>query len=97
MKGLHQNSDEINSQELPITLMWPKIMVTLGVFTSLALIFFYAIPYHQTLNSSEKLFTSGEFILALSYGLVLVGGGIFVTAVTKYQHKNARKSQENKH
>ena len=97
MKRLHQNSDEINSQELPITLMWPKIMIMLGAVTSLALIFFYAIPYHQALNSSEKLFTSGEFILALSYGLVLIGGGIFVTAVTKYQHKNARKSQENKH
>ena len=80
-----------------MTLMWPKIMIMLGAVTSLALIFFYAIPYHQALNSSEKLFSSGEFILALSYGLVLISGGIFVTAVTKYQDTNARKSQENKH
>ena len=85
---LHENAPELILKEVARTLVWPKIMVVIGFVTSSSLILFYAIPYHEAMGTSHRLLTSGEFILSLGYGLILILGGIFVEVVTRYQNKN---------
>lgn len=85
---LHENAPELILKEVARTLVWPKIMVVIGFVTSSSLILFYAMPYHEAMGTSHMLLTSGEFILSLGYGLVLILGGIFVEVVTRYQNKN---------
>jgi sodium/pantothenate symporter len=85
---LHENAPAVILKEVARTLVWPKIMVIIGFVTSSSLILFYAMPYHEAMGTSHMLLTSGEFILSLGYGLVLILGGIFVEVVTRYQNKN---------
>ena len=85
---LHEYAPELILKEVARTLVWPKIMVVIGFVTSSSLILFYAMPYHEAMGTSHMLLTSGEFILSLGYGLVLILGGIFVEVVTRYQNNN---------
>ena len=68
-----------NEKEVARTLMWPKVMIMIGAATTILMVVFYALPYRDSIgrtNSSAPL--SGEMILAISYGLVLISGGMFV-------------------
>ena len=68
-----------NEKEVARTLMWPKVMIIIGAATTILMVVFYALPYRDSIgrtNSSAPL--SGEMILAISYGLVLISGGMFV-------------------
>ena len=68
-----------NEKEVARTLIWPKVMIIIGAATTILMAVFYALPYRDsigTTNSSVPL--SGEMILAISYGLVLISGGGFV-------------------
>lgn len=68
-----------NEKEVARTLMWPKVMIIIGAATTILMVVFYALPYRDSIGrttSSAPL--SGEMILAISYGLVLISGGMFV-------------------
>ena len=68
-----------NEKEVARTLIWPKVMIMIGAATTILMAVFYALPYRDSIgraNSSAPL--SGEMILAISYGLVLISGGMFV-------------------
>jgi len=68
-----------NEKEVARTLMWPKVMIIIGAATTILMVVFYALPYRDSIgrtNSNAPL--SGEMILAISYGLVLISGGMFV-------------------
>ena len=62
-------------------------MILVGVSTIVMLFFFYARPYLQaqqakTLGATSLI--SGETLLALSYGLPLIIGGILVWRAVKH-------------
>ena len=62
-------------------------MILVGVSTIVMLFFFYARPYLQaqqakTLGATTLM--SGETLLALSYGLPLIIGGILVWRAVKH-------------
>jgi len=60
------------------TLLWPRAMVFGGVILGALLIVFYALPFGRAVSVEGFAGISGELLLALTYGLVLVGSGRWV-------------------
>ena len=68
-----------NEKEIARTLIWPKVMIVIGVATMILMLMFYALPYREAIEGTSSVTTlSGEMILAISYGLVMITGGGFV-------------------
>ena len=60
------------------TLLWPRVMVFGGVVLSALLTIFYALPFGRAVRVEGISGISGELLLALTYGLVLVVSGRWV-------------------
>ena len=60
------------------TLLWPRAMVFGGGILGALLIVFYALPFGRAVSVEGFAGISGELLLALTYGLVLVGSGRWV-------------------
>jgi sodium/pantothenate symporter len=63
------------------TLIWPKIMVVWGIVCGVGLVLIYARPYQLATGaiteSGPYLAVTGELVLALLFGIILSGGGVF--------------------
>jgi sodium/pantothenate symporter len=87
-ESLHEvPHEEYDDRQVRQTLIWPAAMILVGVGTIVMLFFFYARPYLQaqqakTLGATSLM--SGETLLALSYGLPLIIGGILVWRAVKH-------------
>ena len=60
------------------TLLWPRVMVFGGFVLSALLTIFYALPFGRAVSVEGGGGVSGELLLALTYGLVLVASGRWV-------------------
>ena len=67
---------EIDQKELKRTLIWPKVLVILGVGVSAVLLVFYVRPYAAIVAESGGT-SSGEALLAVLYGCVFAVTGAF--------------------
>lgn len=54
------------------TLLWPKLLILAGAGTSVLMVVFYATPYQKTLNGANTPALSGEHLLAIGCGLMLL-------------------------
>ena len=81
-KALHKvPEDEHDSGESRTTLIWPAVMILVGVAIMGMLYVFYAKPYTQAQNGTsvaQITLATGEAVLALSYGLPLIVAGLLV-------------------
>ena len=87
----HTPKDELNTKDVRRTLVWPTIIMILGVVTMVTIAIFYAHPYRAAIESRnllEDATIDGEFVLAIGYGLVLVCAGALVRwGIRKYYDK----------
>ena len=76
------------------TLLWPGVMVFGGFVLSALLTIFYALPFGRAVSVEGGGGVSGELLLALTYGLVLVASGIWVwrRVMRDYGHQAGTKS-----
>ena len=76
------------------TLLWPRVMVFGGFVLSALLTIFYALPFGRAVSVEGGGGVSGELLLALTYGLVLVASGIWVwrRVMRDYGHQAGTKS-----
>jgi sodium/pantothenate symporter len=76
------------------TLLWPRAMVFGGVILGALLIVFYALPFGRAVSVEGFAGISGELLLALTYGLVLVGSGRWVWGRVNrdYRHRDDAES-----
>ena len=72
------------------TLLWPRAMVFGGVMLSVLLTIFYALPFGRAVSIEGFAGISGELLLALTYGLVLVASGRWVwrRVLRDYRHRD---------
>ena len=87
----HTPKDELNTKEVRRTLVWPTIIMILGVVIMVTIAIFYAQPYRTAIESRnllEDATIDGEFVLAIGYGLVLIcAGALMRWGVRKYYIK----------
>ena len=76
------------------TLLWPRAMVFGGLILGALLIVFYALPFGRAVSVEGFAGISGELLLALTYGLVLVGSGRWVWGRVNrdYRHRDDAES-----
>jgi len=76
------------------TLLWPRVMVFGGFVLSALLTIFYALPFGRAVSVEGGGGVSGELLLALTYGLVLVASGRWVwrRVMRDYGHQAGTKS-----
>jgi Na+/proline symporter len=76
------------------TLLWPRAMVFGGGILGALLIVFYALPFGRAVSVEGFAGISGELLLALTYGLVLVGSGRWVWGRVNrdYRHRDDAES-----
>ena len=72
------------------TLLWPRVMVFGGAVLSALLTIFYALPFGRAVRVEGISGISGELLLALTYGLVLVVSGRWVwrRVSRDYRHRD---------
>ena len=93
--ALHQLPEkEKDSAVVRQTLVWPRAMVFGGVVLSALLTIFYALPFGRAVSVEGSGGMSGELLLALTYGLVLVVSGRWVwrRVVRDYGHPDEAES-----
>mgnify|MGYP002632708001 FL=1 len=93
--ALHQLPEkEKDSAVVRQTLLWPRAMVFGGVVLSALLTIFYALPFGRAVSVEGSGGMSGELLLALTYGLVLVASGRWVwrRVVRDYGHPDEAES-----
>ena len=93
--ALHQLPEkEKDSAVVRQTLVWPRAMVFGGVVLSALLTIFYALPFGRAVSVEGSGGMSGELLLALTYGLVLVvsGGWVWRRVVRDYGHPDEAES-----
>ena len=71
---------ELDQNAVSRTLIWPKVMLVVGVVTMASVIFFYALPYHRAVAAVEpdSSVFSGELALAVGHGLIMLGISVLV-------------------
>jgi hypothetical protein len=76
------------------TLLWPRVMVFGGVVLSALLTIFYALPFGRAVSVEGISGISGELLLALTYGLVLMVSGRWVwrRVLHDYRHRDEAES-----
>ena len=76
------------------TLLWPRAMVFGGLILGALPIVFYALPFGRAVSVEGFAGISGELLLALTYGLVLVGSGRWVWGRVNrdYRHRDDAES-----
>jgi len=92
-RALHEvPAGEHDDHQIRQTLVWPASMILVGMTTIGMLYFFYAQPYLQAQQTQELAPTmmSGETVLALSYGLPLIIGGVLVWQAVRRFYGKAR-------
>jgi hypothetical protein len=74
--------------------LWPRAMVFGGLILGALLIVFYALPFGRAVSVEGFAGISGELLLALTYGLVLVGSGRWVWGRVNrdYRHRDDAES-----
>jgi len=63
---------ELDPDKLRRTLIWPKVLIAIGILVSVLMLVFYALPYREASNESGI----GEALLSLGVGLSLVLTGV---------------------
>jgi sodium/pantothenate symporter len=77
--SLHRRPDkETEPAAVRQTLLWPRVMVLGGIALGALLTFFYALPFGRAISVEGFGGITGELLLALTYGLVLVASGRWV-------------------
>ena len=93
--ALHRRPDkETEPAAVRQTLLWPRAMVFGGLILGALLIVFYALPFGRAVSVEGFAGISGELLLALTYGLVLVGSGRWVWGRVNrdYRHRDDAES-----
>jgi sodium/pantothenate symporter len=93
--ALHRRPEkETEPAAVQQTLLWPRAMVFGGVILGALLIVFYALPFGRAVSVEGFAGISGELLLALTYGLVLVGSGRWVWGRVNrdYRHRDDAES-----
>jgi sodium/pantothenate symporter len=74
---LHETPrDELDEQETRRTLTWPTILMAGGVLLATLMIVFYALPYRAATGDNPQQLLSGELLLSLACGFVLIACGL---------------------
>jgi sodium/pantothenate symporter len=74
---LHETPrSELDAQEIRRTLRWPTILIAGGVLLATLMIVFYALPYRAATSGSPQQWLSGELLLSLACGFVLIACGM---------------------
>ena len=74
---LHETPlDELDAQETRRTLRWPTILMAGGVLLATLMIVFYALPYRAATGGNPQQLLSGELLLSLACGFVLIACGM---------------------
>jgi len=74
---LHETPrDELDAQETRRTLRWPTILMAGGVLLATLMIVFYALPYRAATGDNPQQLLSGELLLSLACGFVLIACGM---------------------
>jgi sodium/pantothenate symporter len=74
---LHETPrSELDAQEIRRTLRWPTILIAGGVLLATLMILFYALPYRAATSGSPQQWLSGELLLSLACGFVLIACGM---------------------
>lgn len=68
--------EEFAPGEYGKTLRWPKLLILVGIATTLLMIVFYANPYQQAVHGADAPALSGEHLVAIGCGLMLVICGV---------------------
>ena len=76
------------------TLLWPRVMVLGGIALGALLTFFYALPFGRAIGVEGFGGITGELLLALTYGLVLLASGRWVwrRVMRDYGHQAGTES-----
>ena len=61
-------ADEIDADKLRRTLLWPKVLIVMGILLSVLMLVFYALPFREASSESGL----GEALLSLGVGMSLV-------------------------
>jgi sodium/pantothenate symporter len=67
---------ELDAQETRRTLRWPTILMIGGVLLATLMIVFYALPYRAATGEAAQQLLSGELLLSLGCGFVLIACGL---------------------
>ena len=67
---------ELDAQETRRTLRWPTILMAGGVLLTILMIVFYALPYRAATGGHTQPLLSGELLLSLACGFVLIACGM---------------------
>ena len=67
---------ELDPQEIRRTLRWPTILMAGGVVLTIVMIVFYALPYRAATADDARHLLSGELLLSLACGFVLIACGL---------------------
>lgn len=68
-------ASELDATETRNTLRWPAILITAGIVIASLMVAVWALPYQATPAGGAKP-VSGELLVSLGYGAVLIGSGI---------------------
>ena len=79
-QSLHQiPGQNYSKHKVARTLLWPKIIIGVGICTSVLMYTFYSKHYQAENQSGQSgLALTGDTLLAIFYSLVMTLGGIFV-------------------
>ena len=69
-------SAEVDPVQLRRTLLWPKLLIAIGLGVAMAMMVFYAIPYQRAVGADSSSGVSGELLFCLCSGLLVIGCGL---------------------
>jgi Na+/proline symporter len=67
---------ELDAEETRRTLRWPTILMAGGVLLAILMIVFYALPYRAATGGNPQQLLSGELLLSVFCGFVLIACGM---------------------
>ena len=94
LERIHETpAAEFAPDEYRRTQRWPKLLILAGVATTTLMIVFYASPYQDAVHG-EVSFLSGEHLLSIGCGLMLVLCGVVAHTATKRSYPPAIPANE---
>jgi len=97
VEKIHTPPPELaDERQTRITMVGPKLLIAWGVIAGIGLVIFYARPYQLAtgLISEDGPYVtwSGELLLALLFGILVAGGGLFAHWAIKRFYANERST-----
>jgi Na+/proline symporter len=69
-------TSEVDGAKLQRTLLWPNLLIAGGAGLAVLMIVFYALPYDAAVRPGRRELLSGEALLSLGCGFVLIASGL---------------------